>query len=197
MLVVCLGMTYSRGGILAFLAVVTVVTLLGGQRLRGLAVIGVTIVAAIPVLGLSFSRPALKGLYVPLDERVPDGILLGLVSAGCILALLIAAWGMLRLEERTDWNDERTQLVWRGLAATAAILFVMLLGAHRRLRGRARRVGRRRLARSSPRPTEGQHLRPGADRLLELRQPLGVVEGGRRRLVGQAACRAGARARSP
>ena len=81
-LIVCLGMTYSRGGILAFLAVVAVVTLLGAQRLRGLAVIGVTIVAAIPVLGLSFSRPALKGLYVPLDQRVPDGILLGLVSAG-------------------------------------------------------------------------------------------------------------------
>ncbi len=127
-LVVCLGMTYSRGGILAFIAVVAVVTLFGGQRLRGLAVIGVVVVAAIPVLGLSFSRPALKGLYVPLDERVPDGILLGLVSAGCILALLIAAWGMLRLEERTAWNDERTQLVWRGLAATVAILFVMLLG---------------------------------------------------------------------
>ncbi len=127
-LVVCLGMTYSRGGVLAFLAVVAAVTLLGGQRLRGLAVIGVTIVAAIPVLGLSFSRPALKGLYVPLDERVPDGILLGLVSAGCILALLIAGWGMLRMEERTAWNDERTQLVWRGMAATAAILFVLLLG---------------------------------------------------------------------
>ncbi len=128
-LVVCLGMTYSRGGILAFLAVVTVVTLLGGQRLRGLAVIAVTIVAAIPVLGLSFSRPALKGLYVPLDERVPDGILLGLVAAGSILALLIAGWGMLRLEERTAWDAERTQLVWRGLAATAVILFVMLLGS--------------------------------------------------------------------
>ena len=105
-----------------------VVTVLGGERLRGLAVIAVTIVAAIPVLGLSFSRPALKGLYVPLDQRVPDGILLGLVAAGCLIALLIAAWGMLRLEERTAWSDERTQLVWRGLAATAAIMFVLLLG---------------------------------------------------------------------
>jgi hypothetical protein len=36
---------------------------------------------------------------------------------------------MLRLEERTAWSDERTQLVWRGLAATAAILGVMLAGA--------------------------------------------------------------------
>ena len=127
-LIVCLGMTYSRGGILAFLVTMVVVTVLGGERLRGLAVVAVTIVAAIPVLGLSFSRPALKGLYVPLDDRVPDGILLGLVSAGSLLALLIAAWGMLRLEERTAWNDERTQLVWRGLAATAAILVVMFLG---------------------------------------------------------------------
>ena len=127
-LIVCLGMTYSRGGILAFLVTMIVVTVLGGERLRGLAVVAVTIIAAIPVLGLSFSRPALKGLYVPLDDRVPDGILLGLVSAGSLLALLIAAWGMLRLEERTAWNDERTQLVWRGLAATAAILLVMFLG---------------------------------------------------------------------
>jgi O-antigen ligase len=127
-LIVCLGMTYSRGGILAFGVTMVVVTVLGGERLRGLAVVVVTIVAAIPVLGLSFSRPALKGLYVPLHERVPDGILLGLVSAGCLIALLIAGWGMLRLEERTAWSDERTQLVWRGLAALAGILLVLLLG---------------------------------------------------------------------
>ena len=127
-LLVTLGMTYSRGGVLAFLVAITVVTVLGGQRLRGLAVIGTTIVASIPILGLSFSRPALKGVNVPLDERTPDGVLLGLVGAGCLLALLIAGWGLLRLEERTPWDAERTQLVWRGLAATAAIFGVLLLG---------------------------------------------------------------------
>jgi hypothetical protein len=128
-LLVTLGMTYSRGGVLAFFVAIVVLTLLGGQRLRGLAVIGLTLVASIPVLGLSFSRPALKGIHVPLDERIPDGVLLGLVAAGSILFLLIAAWGLLRLEERTEWNDERTQLVWRGLAATAAILALLLVGA--------------------------------------------------------------------
>jgi hypothetical protein len=127
-LFVCLGMTYSRGGVLAVIVALTVVTVLGGQRLRGLAVVGVTIVASIPVLGLSFSRPALKGLRVPLDERIPDGVLLGLVAAGSLLFLLIAAWGMLRLEERTAWSGERTQLVWRGLAAAAAILVLLFLG---------------------------------------------------------------------
>jgi hypothetical protein len=127
-LLVTLFMTYSRGGILSCLAALTVLTVFGGPRLRGLAVVVVTLVAAIPALGLSFSRPALKGIYVPLDERVPDGIVLGMVTAGCLIALLCAAWGMLRLEERTAWSDERTQLVWRGLAATTAILGVLVLG---------------------------------------------------------------------
>jgi hypothetical protein len=127
-LLVTLFMTYSRGGILSCLVALTVLTVLGGQRLRGLAVVVVTLVAAIPALGLSFSRPALKGIYVPLDERVPDGIVLGMVTAGCLIALLCAAWGMLRLEERTAWSDERTQLVWRGLAATTAIIGVLVLG---------------------------------------------------------------------
>jgi|GEM_PF-349748 len=127
-LLICLCMTYSRGGILAGLTAIVVVTVLGGQRLRGLAVVGVTIVISIPVLGLAFNRPALKGINVPLDERVPDGIVLGLVTAGCLIALLMAGWGMLHLEQRTPWNEERTQLVWRGLAALAAILAVFTIG---------------------------------------------------------------------
>ena len=126
---ICLCMTYSRGGILAFFTAIAVVTLLGGQRLRGLAVTGVTIVFSLPVLGLAFNRPALKGINVPLDERVPEGIVLGLVTAGCLIGLLIAAWGMLHLEQRTPWNEERTQLVWRGLGALVAILAVFTVGA--------------------------------------------------------------------
>jgi hypothetical protein len=126
---ICLCMTYSRGGILAFFTAIAVVTLLGGQRLRGLAVTGVTIVFSLPVLGLAFNRPALKGINVPLDERVPEGIVLGLVTAGCLIGLLIAAWGMLHLEQRTPWDEERTQLVWRGLGALVAILAVFTLGA--------------------------------------------------------------------
>jgi O-antigen ligase len=127
-LLLCLGMTYSRGGLLALAVAVAVVTVLGAARLRGLAVLGVAIAATTPVLALAFSRPALKAIDVPLDERVPDGIVLGLVMAGCLLALLIAGWGLLRLQERTPWSEERTQLVWRGLAATAAVAGVFALG---------------------------------------------------------------------
>ncbi len=127
-LLVTLLMTYSRGGILALVTVLAVLTVLGGPRLPGLAVVGVTIVAAIPALGLAFSRPALKGIGVPLDERVPDGIVLGLVVAGSVLGLLIAGWGLLRLEQRTAWSPQRTRLVWRGLACVAAVLGLLVLG---------------------------------------------------------------------
>ena len=121
-------MTYSRGGVLAVIVALTSSPCSAASACAASPSSAVTIVAAIPVLGLSFSRPALKGIHVPLDERIPDGILLGLVAAGSILFLLIAAWGLLRLEERTAWNAERTQLVWRGLAATAAILALLLAG---------------------------------------------------------------------
>ncbi|MEY2516158.1 MAG: hypothetical protein QOJ89_3516, partial [bacterium] len=128
-LLTCLGMTYSRGGLLALMTAVFVMTLLGGQRLRGLAVLGATIVALIPVLSLAFSRPALKGINVPLDERTPDGIILCLVMAGSLLGLLIAAWGMLRLEERAQWSEESTRLVWRGLAAIVGVFaLIVVLG---------------------------------------------------------------------
>lgn len=126
-LIITLGMTYSRGGILALLVALTVITVLGGQRLRGLAVIVTTLVISIPVLGLAFSRPALKDINVPLDARVTDGVLLGLVTAGCLLALLIAGWALLRAERQTPWSAERTQLVWRSLAATAGVLVVFSL----------------------------------------------------------------------
>jgi hypothetical protein len=128
-LTTCLGMTYSRGGLVAFMTAVVVMTLLGGQRLRGLAVLGATIVALIPVLSLAFTRPALKGINIPLDQRTPDGIVLCLVMAGSLLGLLIAAWGMLRLEERAQWSEESTRLVWRGLGTTVAVFaLIVVLG---------------------------------------------------------------------
>ncbi|MDX6680695.1 MAG: hypothetical protein QOG94_734 [Solirubrobacteraceae bacterium] len=126
-LLVCLGMTYSRGGLVALAAAIAVVTLLGGPRLRGLAVFGTTVVALVPVLALAFSRPALKGIRIPLDARTADGIVLGMVMAGSLIGLLIMAWGLLRLEERLRWSDESTRLVWRGLGAMVAVLALIVV----------------------------------------------------------------------
>jgi hypothetical protein len=60
---------------------------------------------------------------------MPDGIVLCLVMAGSMLGLLIAAWGMLRLEERARWSEESTRMVWRGLATVAGVLaLIVVLG---------------------------------------------------------------------
>jgi len=126
-LLCCLGMTYSRGGLVALMSAIAVMTLLGGQRLRGLAVLGATIVTLVPPLALAFSRPALKGIKVPLDERTPEGIVLAMVMAGSLIGLMIAAWAMLRMEERLRWSDESTRMVWRGLGTMAGILALIVV----------------------------------------------------------------------
>ena len=170
------------------MAAVVVMTLLGGQRLRGLAVFGATIVALIPVLGAGVQPPGAEGDPRPARRAHArrDHPRASSWPAACS-ALLIAAWGLLRLEERARWSDESTQLVWRGLGGDGG-------GARadrRRSGSRRPRAGRAQFFDDAwhefTEDEPGQGLRPGADRLVELRQPLGVVEGGRRRVVRQAA----------
>ena len=121
-LVLCLGMTYSRGGMIALAVALTAMTALGGARLRGLAVVGVVGLATAPVFALAFTRSALTELEVPLGERISDGQLLGAVIAGCLLALLAAGWAMLGLEARMTWSSRRTRLVTRGLWSVAGVV---------------------------------------------------------------------------
>jgi len=126
----CLGMTYSRGGLIALVVALALMTALGGARLRCLAVFAVTALATAPVFALAFTRPALTGLRVPLGERISDGRLLGVVMAGCLLALLGVGWAMLALERRMAWTPRRTRLAARGLwsmAAAAALVCVVLV----------------------------------------------------------------------
>jgi hypothetical protein len=126
-LLLCLGMTYSRGGLLALVIALGVITALGGARLRGLAVFGVAVLATVPVFVVAFTRPALKGLGVPLGARISDGLLLGAVIAGCLVALLAAGWAMVRLERRMTWSPRRTRLVARGLWSAAGIVALLYL----------------------------------------------------------------------
>ena len=125
-LLLCLGMTYSRGGMIALAGVLVVMTSLGGARSRSLAVLGVAVVATVPVLTLAFTRPALTGSLVALGHRISDGRLLGLVLAACLLALLAVGWVMLRMERRMTWSPGRTRLVTRGLWSIAGVLALVL-----------------------------------------------------------------------
>ncbi|HEV2753499.1 MAG TPA: hypothetical protein VGV36_06650, partial [Solirubrobacteraceae bacterium] len=145
LLLAALGMTYSRGVLLALVLGVAVATWLGGARLRGLVVLAISGVAVLPVLGYAFVDPALSANGADLGARIRAGLVLGAVMAVCLGGLLLAGWGLVRLEGRVRWSPRRSALVWRGAAALAAVLAVLAVvsvaASERGLRGTASALG--------------------------------------------------------
>lgn len=124
-LVLAVGLTYSRGGVLALVVVLITLTVLGGSRLRGLAAFVLAAAATAPVLAVAFSREALNGNGVPLGARIHDGRILGFAALLCLLGLLGVGWLALRGEERIGWDARRSRRTWRTLGVTAGVLAVV------------------------------------------------------------------------
>jgi hypothetical protein len=127
LLLAVLGLTYSRGGILALLAAVAVTTWLGGPRLRGLAVFGLAVLAVVPGLALAFSQGPLTHDNVPLSDRVGPGLLFGLVLAVSFAALAFAGRRLLAVEERARPDPARTRELSRQLGRAAGGALVLAL----------------------------------------------------------------------
>jgi O-antigen ligase len=139
LLVVVLGLTYSRGGVLAFVVAVAATTWLGGPRLRGLAVVGLAAAAAAPGLAYAFSQGPLTHDNVPLHDRVGPGLLLALVLAVSFVALFLAGRSLIAREARTPVDPAATsrvsRLLVRGVLAAAAIAVLLLIVSPRGLTG--------------------------------------------------------------
>ncbi|MCW2991075.1 MAG: hypothetical protein JWM73_1669, partial [Solirubrobacterales bacterium] len=127
LLAIVVGLTYSRGGVAAFLVGAAVVTAFGSGRLRGLIAMGAAILAAAGPLALAFGRHALTTNGAPLGARIHDGRILGLVVLAAALALLAGGLALLRGEPRVNWSGERTRRVFRIAAVGAGVL--VLVGA--------------------------------------------------------------------
>jgi hypothetical protein len=125
LLAIVVGLTYSRGGVAAFLVGAAVITAFGSGRLRGVIAMGVAIAAAAVPLAFAFSRDGLTVNGAPLGQRIHDGRLLGLVIVLAGLALLAAGAALLRLEPRINWSGERSRRTFRLAAAGAALLIVL------------------------------------------------------------------------
>lgn len=115
-------MTYSRGGILALVVSIGLLTALGPHRLRTLIVVAVVAVCAAPGLVYAFETDALVGNGVPLDTRESAGLKLLAILVPCLLALLAIGWGLLRSEDRVRWTAAQSRRVWRivGVLAVSA-----------------------------------------------------------------------------
>ncbi len=123
-------MTYSRGGLLALLSVLVLLTAMGPHRLRTLIVMAVVFACAMPGILYAFAQDTLVGNGVPLETRETAGLELLAVLLVCLGALLAIGWGLIRLEPRTRWQAHHSRKLWRGLgAAAAAFALIAFLGA--------------------------------------------------------------------
>ena len=136
-LVLTMGLTYSRGGFVALAVALVVLTALGGARLRALAALALTGIAIAPVLVVAFTLDGLTENTAPLGQRIHDGRILGAVALGVLGLLLGAGWLALRLEQRVRWTPERSTGTWRTLAVLAGTAVVWgsayMVGEHVRV----------------------------------------------------------------
>jgi hypothetical protein len=136
LLVVVIGLTYSRGAVAAFAVAALVLTALGGARLRGLVVLALGTLAAVAPLAYAFSRGALKTNGAPLAARIHDGRVLGAIGVACGLALLGGAVILLRREPGIQWPATGTRRVFRvGAIAAAVVVLAVAIGMARSQRG--------------------------------------------------------------
>ncbi|HYF28649.1 MAG TPA: O-antigen ligase family protein [Baekduia sp.] len=129
---IVLGMTYSRGGVLALLVAVAIVLAAGPDRLRILSLVVLTSLATVPVLGVAYTRDGLTVNAAPLDLRMDDGRVLLAVFLVCLAALLWSIHRLAREEHRVVWTPAMSRLAWRGIAvagSTVALVGVLGLAA--------------------------------------------------------------------
>ena len=126
LLLVTLGLTYSRGGILALLAALALLVAIGPDRLRLAAYAVLGVAGAVPAYVVAVVRDDLTTDGVALAERTDDGgILFGALVLGVVVALVLGR----RLIERDDRlrlgpAGRRFVNARTGLAAAGAALLV-------------------------------------------------------------------------
>jgi tetratricopeptide (TPR) repeat protein len=125
LLVVTIGFTESRGGIVALIVAVGVGVWLSGRALQHLAWAAVGITAAVPPLVVALSSHALTTDGVALGTREHAGLLLLAALAGAATVLALAAGKLFELEPTIILSPERQRRLWR-LIAGLVVAFVVL-----------------------------------------------------------------------
>ena len=125
-LLMVVGLTYSRGGILALLVAVAVFLWLAGrERMRALALFGIAgLLASVP-LSIALTSADLTTNVLPLERRTDDALIV-LVALLVTTALTLAA-GLLvmRLERHPAFRPARGRRVGRLLGVVFAALVVL------------------------------------------------------------------------
>ncbi len=128
LLALVLGLTYSRGGLLALVAGLAVLVALGTERVRTVALFSAALGATVLPLGVALSRDDLTTDLVPLAQREDDALLVLVAALGSAALLAGLGRALIAAEERVPVRAvrRRGRQVATGLGA---VLVVVVLAA--------------------------------------------------------------------
>lgn len=123
-LLLVIGLTYSRGGVLALVIALAVGVGLAHARLRSLLALALSLVATVPALAFAFTSSALTTDGLSVGQRIGPGAKLGAIAlAG--LVLLVLAWMLaMAFERRVAPDAVRSRRLGLVLAGCVAVLVI-------------------------------------------------------------------------
>ena len=129
-LLVTLGLTYSRGGILSLLIALAALVAIGPDRLRLIAYTVVGIAGALPAYAVAVVRDDLTTDGLALAARTDDGLILLAALVVGIVAAVAAARRLMRTDGRLEQTGAGARILGArtGLVVAGAAL-VVLVGA--------------------------------------------------------------------
>ncbi len=125
LLVIVVGLTYSRGGIVAFAVGMTVFTVFTTERMRTLSALGAAMLLAVAPLTVALSDPVLTMNAVPAEQRAEPalGVLVAFLAG--LAVLLAAGRGLIALEHRGRFSPAHGRRIGRVLALGSAALLAL------------------------------------------------------------------------
>ena len=127
-LLITLGLTYSRGGLLVLLAALAVQVAIGPERGRLAATAVIGIVGALPAFVFAITSDDLTGNEVSVADRTGDGLLLALaVVAGIAVALVLGRLLARRTREGTGFSPQGRRRARRAAVAVAVAVPVLAI----------------------------------------------------------------------
>jgi hypothetical protein len=129
LMLLTVGLSESRGGLLAVALAAIVGIAAGRERLRSLLCLCLAIVASLPPLAFGLTVHALTTTGVSLSSREGAGGLLALVLVGALAGLVACGRWLLALERRLGVESRRARGVRRLVLSTVAAVLVAALVA--------------------------------------------------------------------
>jgi hypothetical protein len=121
LMLLTVGLTYSRGAVLALLGGLIVGVGLSGARLRSLLWFALAAVATIPPLVLGLTDHALTDLFVSLGSREAAGLVLAATLVASLGALLLAGRRVIAFERRVQLSADDSRRIGRTLVGALGV----------------------------------------------------------------------------